>query len=590
MTPDYSYQKQIENKVTAALKAPGSRVVLAAGCGAGKTRMATNIIGKTLRAGGRVLVLTHGQKILRTQFARSLIAAGLDPHIVTKGRKLDPKRSLVVGLPQTLRGVAKIGTYGLIVVDEAHQFYTVKNGTVTKILAKTRHKAELLLTATPSPFVAARKEGDDSFHFIVIPQTDLVDYGVITDPEIILVPTAAYRFKINDYSKDDNLKQSTKITPVATRGAITSGLKILEDELGVKGAAVFHRLGKAMLAVPTQAQAKAALKFFHSISVNAVASTCDADPGSVEIERFLTDETVRVLVVVGRGVLGFDCPAIGATLDLTGSLNPDRLFQLLNRVSRRNGKAKKYYLKVMPSELAELGSISLSCAVALGLERVLLEYAGIYQIMEVVKPTEDHRYKPTGPHQTKMPAVFRVPAFKLMRSLDASSGVSRTSYREMRQQIVRRTDWTYNACQAEALKYQSRDAFDKGSSGAARFARRHGWFEQICAHMPIKQQSWSKERCAAEAAKYKRRIDLKNGCPGAYYAIDRNGWKDELLAHMPKQNEKGFWTKEKVLAVARQCRNATEFYQGHSAAHAAAKRMRIGDQVKRVLSEARKSA
>ena len=57
--------------------------------------------------------------------------------------------------------------------------------------------------------------------------------------------------------------------------------------------------------------------------------------------------------------------------------------------------------------------------------------------------------------------------------------------------------WTKEKCQEEALKYNTRDAFAKGSPGAAMSARRNGWFNDLCKDYDkvIRDLYWTKERC-----------------------------------------------------------------------------------------------
>jgi hypothetical protein len=121
---------------------------------------------------------------------------------------------------------------------------------------------------------------------------------------------------------------------------------------------------------------------------------------------------------------------------------------------------------------------------------------------------------------------------------------------------VKKSDgyWTKERCHEEALKYQVRTNFSKGST-AYKAAQRNGWIDDICSHMTSIQKPngyWTLDRCHAEALKHLTRSDFANGS-GAYKIAHKNGWLDQICSHMMKGKRKvtsdkkpsGYWTKEK---------------------------------------------
>jgi hypothetical protein len=95
--------------------------------------------------------------------------------------------------------------------------------------------------------------------------------------------------------------------------------------------------------------------------------------------------------------------------------------------------------------------------------------------------------------------------------------------------------WTLDRCQAEALKYQTRTAFARGSASAYGEAINNGWVAQICSHTKELLKAvgyWTFDRCQAEALKYKTKVDFKRGNNAAYCAAWRNGWLDQTCSHM----------------------------------------------------------
>lgn len=86
-------------------------------------------------------------------------------------------------------------------------------------------------------------------------------------------------------------------------------------------------------------------------------------------------------------------------------------------------------------------------------------------------------------------------------------------------------------CLAEALKYNTRRAFSKGSPIAYTTAKRKEWLDDICQHMAmnVPQGFWNKkENCHAQALKYSSRAEFRKKCKNGFNAAVRKGWIDEV--------------------------------------------------------------
>ena len=96
--------------------------------------------------------------------------------------------------------------------------------------------------------------------------------------------------------------------------------------------------------------------------------------------------------------------------------------------------------------------------------------------------------------------------------------------------------WTKNKCYEEALKYESRAYFQKGSKGAYLKAHRNSWLDDICSHMVEKKHInnyWkSKVRCHEEALLYNTKSDFQKYSSSAYNASKKYGWYDDVCSHM----------------------------------------------------------
>ena len=102
---------------------------------------------------------------------------------------------------------------------------------------------------------------------------------------------------------------------------------------------------------------------------------------------------------------------------------------------------------------------------------------------------------------------------------------------------TRPTKWTELAIREEALKYSTRNEFNKKSNGAYYGARRLGILEDVTAHMerptrPTRPTKWTELAIREEALKYSTRNEFKKASNGAYTAARRLGIYEEVTSHM----------------------------------------------------------
>jgi len=95
--------------------------------------------------------------------------------------------------------------------------------------------------------------------------------------------------------------------------------------------------------------------------------------------------------------------------------------------------------------------------------------------------------------------------------------------------------WTFERCSEEALKYKSKNEFQKKSASAFQKAYVNNWVNDICLHMVRPKQhnyKWSLENCKNEALKFNSRIEFSRKSGGAYNAARENNWIDDICKHM----------------------------------------------------------
>ena len=92
-------------------------------------------------------------------------------------------------------------------------------------------------------------------------------------------------------------------------------------------------------------------------------------------------------------------------------------------------------------------------------------------------------------------------------------------------------------CRREVLKYKTRSELIRKSVGAYQSIRRNGWEDELCSHMGDKRKPpgyWDYDSCKKEALKYNTRNEFQKGSNGALMSSWRNGWLDEFFPKTKK--------------------------------------------------------
>jgi len=101
--------------------------------------------------------------------------------------------------------------------------------------------------------------------------------------------------------------------------------------------------------------------------------------------------------------------------------------------------------------------------------------------------------------------------------------------------------WTIKKCHEEALKYEKKYEFMKGTPAAYSAAYKNGWLVEICEHMIESYKPdgyWNIDKCHEDALKYDKRNIYQHKSKSSYNTALRNGWLDEICQHMPIRSKK----------------------------------------------------
>jgi len=312
---DYSYQSHSAKKILKDVLNPHNEAsILAATPGSGKTTISQIVISDYIKKypNARVLVLAHGQTLLKNQYLDSLKEPNVKIDFTFgefSSKFLGPQ--VQVGLPQAIHKYPH-DTIDLLVVDECHEFYL--KPMVQSIIKKLKPKHQVLLTGSPSEFNKLIKEGK-KYGITYISGDDLVNNNIFSSVEMEVVRV--------DYRK--NAKESLS-------KMLNHAKKENKD------------LSKIMIAVRSVNEARNVAHYLKSIGRKVALSTHKNDRCNVMVKEFKKGN-YDALVVVNRGILGFSDNNITGLFDIRCSKDVDISNQLFARVLRKHPKdiLKFYY-------------------------------------------------------------------------------------------------------------------------------------------------------------------------------------------------------------------------------------------------------
>ena len=316
---DYSYQIHLSEKIFRDCINPSFKAsVLAAAPGSGKTTMSHMAISKYLKKypNAKVVVLTHGQTLLRNQYIENLIEPNIEIDFTFSafgpGSKNNPEAQVQVGLPQSIKHLSW-NKIDLLVVDECHEFYLKKM--VQNIIKELKPTHQILLTGSPSDFNRLKKSGEN-YAISYVSGNELMKNDVFSAVELDVVPVS--------------FKKNSKQTLIE-----------MLDRAKKRG----KNLSKIMVAVKTINEAKNVAYYLKSIGRNVALSTCKNDRSNITVGQF-KNGNYDTLVVVMRGILGFSDNDITGLFDLRCSESVDISNQLFSRVLRKHPKnIQKFYYR-----------------------------------------------------------------------------------------------------------------------------------------------------------------------------------------------------------------------------------------------------
>lgn len=328
------------------------RLVLALAPGSGKTEIAIAVIEDYLKTNPnhRVLVLAHSTNVLKDNFYERI--QDLDVDFSFSSEPSDNSQ-VHICIPHA---ELQLGKYNFVIIDEAHENYLADR--VQRILKTSKCSKELLLTGTPSKFI---KEGTYEIYTLAANEIN-DDFFAKLSIELI---ASEYLWKDN-YNKDLEIKADFEFTEEDTRKTLENVLIELLKRVSTNVHAetfnrrtllnkakiwlnTYKKLGKSLIVCKSIEQSEVVYEILKDKQVDVKLSNSKCDPDNEIVGEFKKCEN-GVLVVVNRARLGYNDEKLMNLIDLSGSKNPDIIYQMMCRVLRGNPEQQKYYLKVTPKD------------------------------------------------------------------------------------------------------------------------------------------------------------------------------------------------------------------------------------------------
>lgn len=386
--------KIIEKYLNAILTKKKVKFVLAMSPNSGKTEVSISCIEEVLKLtpDARVLVLTHSTNVIKDNFLNRL--AGLNLNF-NYSDSFDPNCQVHVTIPQNIMHIR--GIYDLAIIDEGHDNYLAEQEQT--IVNNVKSKMDLILTATPSRLIA---EGGFIIH--AVGATEMtnehsakinlelvaskgvkwteVDYNSIEDI------SSKYEYRLEEVEETMNsvvlqllerlesgISAEDFNMPSLLRRVKCKLMRKLKETMSWNN--TFNGVGKTMIVTQRIDQANMIYDILKKYNVDVTISHSKNDPNSEIFFNFHNNKK-GLIIVVDRGQIGYNDANLFNIIDMSGTRNPNLIYQMMFRVARGNQNMEKYYIKVVPNNLIDMGITETYVNVAINLmdKDFLLAYNG----------------------------------------------------------------------------------------------------------------------------------------------------------------------------------------------------------------------
>lgn len=563
------------------LKSDFEKLVLAMCPSSGKTETVIYYIDQIFKENKnlKVLILPHSTNVLLNNFYDRLEQRNVG---FTYSTDTSVDCNVHIILPQSKLKIKD--EYDLLIVDEAHENYFAK--TVENIIIKTNPKKQILLTGTPYKFIG---RDDFKIHFLSLNQ---LNSNTIPKLRVDIIESN-YNWNGN-YNKLMEIKKEFDFNDVDTKITLDKTFNFILNRNNIKKKDV----SKTLIVCNNIKQSEFVKNYLDRIGLSSDLSNSKSDGKSLLIQDFKQNK-INILIVVNRARLGYDDIDLINLIDMSGTLNPNLIYQMIARVLRGSNSVQKYYIRITSKKDDTLNSeIATNLALMLTDKEYISTFSGKnFNSQNIIVPnffskkyiTNSSNFTKNSPklliNTDDIISFYR----NIISNIDKENGVYKfCKIKDVLAELeVKRKELTLEYCKKIASNYKTRIEWFKSHSRSYNRAQRMGWLEECCKDMVylIKKSKRSKvirrtfDDCKKSASNFKNRRDWYKAFPNDYNRAHRKGWLEECCKDMTYLYKKTTvnYTIEYLIKSASKYNTRAEWQRQEPSAYSQAKYKKVLD-------------
>lgn len=480
------------------------------------------------------LIIAHSTNVIKDNFIQSLQQFKND---ISFSWSTDLSDNSQVHIIITASAPLVTQKYNNVLVDEAHENYLTSKQSkdqLKNLIDKIGAKNELLLTGTPSKFVLAGGYDIEVVSLLEMPTQYMSTLGV----ELI---ETRYNWR-SHYTKGGSLRDSAFGNMTDSEMAMSSiTLEILNKIKNDLTAEQFNKvrllkrlsrsskeligelfgniLKRTMFVCGSIQQADDVNLILNNAGVSSEVSHSESDESSELFNNFKAGK-FSVLVVVNRGRLGYSDDGLYNIVDMSGTHNPDLIYQMFARVLRGKPNQQKYYYKVTTQEpgMRSLTHMSTCAALMLTDKEFLSTFNG------------------------KNFNGMKIPVIASSITKKSNGSTKKTTSTESNK--LKLPEFTN-----DIIDFMRNIIADKDKEASVYKMTTIAEVKKILGESKKFQNHWTKENLISEAKKYDKPYELNNANRTAYQMLRDNRWIHEVWPNFIYRDQPEFYTYEKTIEI-----------------------------------------
>jgi hypothetical protein len=501
------------------------KLVLAMCPSSGKTETVIYYIDQLIKQNKnlKVLILPHSTNVLLNNFYDRLGERNVG---FTYSTDTSVDCNVHTLLPQSKSKIKD--EYDLLIVDEAHENYFAK--TVQNIIIKTKPKKQILLTGTPYQFIG---KDDFKIHFLALNE---LDKNTIPKLRVDIIESN-YQWNGN-YNSVGEVKKQFDFNDNDTKITLDKTFKFLLK----RGNKKKKSISKTLIICNNIKQSECVKSYLDNIGLSSVVSNSKNDTKSELVQDFKRNK-INILIVVNRARLGYDDIDLINLIDMSGTLNPNLIYQMIARVLRGSNDIQKYYTRLTSKKDESLNSeIVTNLALMLTDKKYISAFNGKnFKNQAVIVPNcFSKKYISNNSNFTQNSPKLLVDTDDMISfyrdaisDIDKGNGVYKfCKIEDVLKELGIKRKHTLESCKKSALKYKTIADWFLNDRNAHASARNNGWYKECCEHFIKIKKTRTLRECKKIASKFNTKKDWKNADRDSYNYAYRKSWLDECCINM----------------------------------------------------------